>query len=83
MNKFEFLKNYKEFAAYIRYRTNSVLFNQLRISTDPFDKRSLMLRIIEDLASSTEDLSMWLVAGMGAKKREKNNKKEAEKGAQK
>jgi len=65
MNRFEFLKNYKEFAAYIRYRTNSVLLGQLRISTDHFEKRSLMLRIIEDLASSTEDLSMWLVAVMG------------------
>lgn len=65
MNRFEFLKNYKEFAAYIRYRTASVLYNRLEETSDSLEKRSLMLRIIEELAASTEDLTMWLVAVIG------------------
>lgn len=62
MNRFEFLKNYKEFACYIRYRTANVYFNQLVSSKDSKERRAMMLRIIEELTASTEDLSMWLIA---------------------
>ncbi len=64
MNRFEFFKNYKEFACYIRYKTANVLCNQLENSRDLNEQRALMLRIVEELAAQTDDLSMWLQAIM-------------------
>lgn len=64
MNRFEFLKNYKGFACYVRYRTARVLYNQLTSSSDSKEKLSMMLMIIEELTASTEDLAMWLLAVM-------------------
>ncbi len=61
MNQFEFLKNYKDFASKIRYLSAKTLFQELKSVSDAEVKKSLMLRIIEDLVSSTEDLAMWLV----------------------
>lgn len=62
MNNFEFLKNYKEFAGRIRYYTAETLLKELESTTDIEKKKLLMLRIVEDLVSSTEDLAMWLIA---------------------
>lgn len=61
MNRFEFLKNYKDFACLVRYRTATVLLANLKSSQDQEDKKVMMLRIIEDLVASTEDLAMWLI----------------------
>jgi hypothetical protein len=61
MNSFEFFKNYKGFAAYVRHRTSAVLLDKLEKSKDSLERKALMLRIIEELASITEDLSMWII----------------------
>lgn len=61
MNRFEFLKNYKDFACRVRYITSNTLLSQLKVSTNPEEQKALMLRIVEDLVTSTEDLAMWLV----------------------
>src|SRR5579864_7783406 len=62
MNTFEFLKNYKDFANHIRYNTAYVLLNELKSTKNVELQKLLMLRIIEELIASTEDLAMWLVA---------------------
>lgn len=62
MNQFEFFKNYKDFACKARSKTAEILFRELESSSDNELKKLLMLRIVEDLVSSTEDLAMWLIA---------------------
>jgi hypothetical protein len=62
MNTFEFLKNYKDFANHIRYITSEALFAELKESQNVEFQKTLMLRLIEELVASTEDLAMWLVA---------------------
>ncbi|TSC88200.1 MAG: hypothetical protein G01um10145_909 [Microgenomates group bacterium Gr01-1014_5] len=61
MNQFEFFKNYKDFASKVRYISAKTLLQELKSTQSIEVKKSLMLRIIEDLVSSTEDLAMWFV----------------------
>ncbi len=61
MNQFEFFKNYKNFASKIRYITSDTLLRELKSTSSAEIKKTLMLRIVEDLVSSTEDLAMWLI----------------------
>src|SRR3989344_430275 len=62
MNRFELLKNYKDFANHIRYNTADTLLAQLKETTNPELRKTLMLRIVEEVVASTEDLGMWLLA---------------------
>ena len=61
MNRFEFLKNYKDFANHVRYRTAEVLLAHLKTVTNPELQKALMLKIIEEVVASTEDLALWLI----------------------
>lgn len=61
MNTIGFLKNYIEFACYARSITSKILLENLKQTIELNVKKVLMLRIVEELIASTEDLAMWLV----------------------
>lgn len=61
MNRFEFFSNYKKFANHIRFNTSEVILAQLKGTKDIELQKTLMLRIVEELVASTEDLAMWLI----------------------
>lgn len=61
-NTITFLKNYKDFGFKVRIVTAKSHLDTLLTSSDPQIKKIMMLRLIEELVSSTEDLAMWLVA---------------------
>lgn len=57
-----FLKNYQTFAFRVRMDTSKIYLEKMLASDDPQIKKVMMLRITEELISSTEDLTMWLAA---------------------
>lgn len=61
-NIITFLKNYKDFGFKIRLVTAQNYLKIIDISTDFTEQKIMMLRILEELISSTEDLTMWLAA---------------------
>ncbi len=61
-NTITFLKNYKDFGFKVRILTARSYLNTMLTNSDPQIKKVMMLRIIEELISSTEDLAMWLAA---------------------
>lgn len=65
-NVITFLKNYGNFGWKIRQITSQVYLTTLLTSSDKQVKKVMMVRIAEELVSSTEDLAMWLAA-MGSR----------------
>lgn len=61
-NTITFLKNYKDFGFKVRITTAKTYLNTLQQNPDTEVKKIMMLRLIEELISSTEDLAMWLAA---------------------
>lgn len=62
MNTISFLRSYKDFACHIRSKTVQVYLEKIHSSDDKRLQIGLMVRIVEELVNSTEDLSMWLLA---------------------
>lgn len=71
-NTITFLKNYKDFGFKVRIITAQTFLNTLLESKDIEIKKIMMLRLVEELISSTEDLAMWLAA---VEQRENSDKK--------
>ncbi|KKR51777.1 MAG: hypothetical protein UT89_C0007G0004 [Parcubacteria group bacterium GW2011_GWE1_40_20] len=63
INTIQFLKNYDVFASQARYFTAKLFFDELKNNKDlkPNNQKLMKLRIIEELVSATEDLSLWLL----------------------
>jgi len=61
-NVVTFLKNYKDFGFKVRYVTAKNYLNTLLTTTDFVEKKIMLIRITEEVISSTEDLTMWLAA---------------------
>lgn len=62
MTTIQFLKNYRIYAAEARYHTANIYLRELESVSNSNTQKLMMIRIIEELAAATEDLSMWLVA---------------------
>lgn len=62
MNTIEFLKNYNNFAYKVRHQTAKTFLERLRQSSNEDERRVMMLKIVEELIASTEDLAMWYLA---------------------
>lgn len=63
INTIQFLKNYEVFASQARYHTAKMYLDELKNNKNlkPNNQKLLKLRIIEELVSATEDLSLWLL----------------------
>jgi hypothetical protein len=61
-NTVTFLKNYIKFAWEVRLITAKIFITKFQQSNDDSEKKVMMLRIVEELISSTEDLAMWIAA---------------------
>lgn len=59
----QFLKNYSIYSSQARYHTAQLFLRELQNKElKPNNRKLMMLRIIEEYISSTEDLAMWLSA---------------------
>lgn len=67
-NTVTFLKNYKDFGFSVRLITAQTYLEKFSSSLDSKVKKSIMLRITEELIASTEDLTMWLSGTMERRK---------------
>lgn len=74
INSIRFLKHYDIFASQARYYTAKLYLDELKNNKDlkSNNQKLMKLRIIEELVSATEDLSLWLLAV--SKRLEKNLK---------
>lgn len=63
INTIQFLKNYDIFASQARYFTAKLFLDELKNNKElkPNNQKLMKLRIIEELVSATEDLSLWLL----------------------
>lgn len=63
LTEIQLLKNLKIFALQARYQTSLVYWEELQKEDLKHNNRKLMmLKILEEFVSSTEDLAMWLIA---------------------
>lgn len=59
----QLLKNYRKYASEARYHTANLFLQELRREDlMEYNKKLMMLRIIEEFICATEDLAMWLLA---------------------
>lgn len=61
-NTITFLKNYQRFAWNVRLISAKSYLASFKTSQDEQEKKVMMLRITDELISSTEDLAMWIAA---------------------
>lgn len=61
-NTLLFLKNYPKFGSQVRIHTAKLYLETLKQTRDEVLKKVMMLRITEELISSTEDLALWVYA---------------------